>query len=111
MSVEHTAQAVFLDDCGIDLVGEKLRAEQVRVAAEAWRKAWPGHCPACAGWGGSSFTEMHGFRGGSGEQLFDPCGALPNPATCHRCGQDGLGEDGDGSCKHCGWDYDDGVPQ
>lgn len=99
------------DDCGIDLVGEQKRAEAIAIAADAWRRAWPNHCTSCAGWGGSSFIEMHGFQGGLGEQLFDPCGALPDAATCHRCGQDGLSEDGDGPCTHCGWDYNDGVPQ
>jgi len=90
---------------------ERQRAQQVAVAAAAWRKAWPNHCAACRGWGGSPFTEMHGFKFGPGEQLFDPCQALPNPATCHRCGQDGLDEDGEGPCKHCGWNCDDGVPE
>ncbi len=104
-------ETAWPDDCGLDLAAEKQRAEQVASAAAAWRKAWPAHCPACGGWGGSGFTEMHGFKGGSGEQLFDRCGALPDAATCHRCGQDGLAEDGDGPCAHCGWDYNDGVPQ
>lgn len=111
MSHAIETDAVFPDDCGLDLVEERRRAEQVEAAAQAWRRAWSRHCAACGGWGGSSFTEMHGFRGGSGEQMFDPCGAFPNAATCHRCGQDGLGEDGDGPCKHCGWDYDDEMPE
>ncbi len=99
------------DDCDIDLAAEKSQAEAVAVAAAAWRSAWPNHCTACSGWGGTSYLEMHGFRGGSGEQVFDPCGALPRASTCHRCGQDGLSEDGDGPCRHCGWNYDDGEPQ
>lgn len=99
------------DDCGIDLAAEKAQAERIAADAAAWRSAWPRHCRACGGWGGHGFTEMHGFKGGSGEQQFDPCGALENPATCHRCGLAGLTEDSEGPCTHCAWDYNDGEPQ
>lgn len=86
-------------------------AAKVQVQADAWAARWPHHCPQCQGWGGSSYTEMHGFNYGSGETLFDPCDHLPIE-VCHRCGQAGMTEDdGAGPCSYCGWNYDDGMPQ
>jgi len=79
-------------------------------AASDWRTRWPKHCAACGGWGGTSYQESHGFRGGGSETIFEPCGAIDNLHTCHRCGHPGLTEDGEGPCTACGWDYDDGVP-
>lgn len=109
------ASHASFDDWQAEEAGEH-QAEQRHVAkmdaaAAAWRRAWPKHCTACSGWGGRGFTEMHGFKGGSGERMFDPCEALPNPATCHRCGLDGMTEDAEGPCTHCAWDYNDGAPQ
>lgn len=43
--------------------------------------------------------------------MFDPCEATERIETCHRCGLDGLAEDGEGPCTHCGWNYDDGEPE
>jgi hypothetical protein len=74
-----------------------------------WRNRWPQHCRSCRGWGGSAYTEMHGFRGGSGEQMFDLCGAR-DENQCHRCVDMGL-KDGDGPCRTCGWNYNDGEPE
>ena len=75
---------------------------------EAWIRRWPMHCRSCAGWGGSSFTQHHGY--GHTENLFELCGAVPE-RTCHRCGEAGtLSEDGEGPCKSCAWSFDDGIP-
>ena len=79
-------------------------------AQSQWRGQWPAHCRSCGGWGGSHFTQGHG-DGGPGEPMFEPCSAIADPLTCHRCGEPGLAEDGEGPCKHCGWNYDDGVPE
>lgn len=85
-------------------------AERTRKEADAWAAKWPHHCKKCNGWGGSSFTEMHGFTHGSGEVLFDVCDD-GEPTLCHRCGAHGMQEDGTGPCKECGWNYDDGMPE
>jgi len=88
------------------------------IAADAWRKRWPDHCPACRGWGqGAPTYEMHGFTHGPAECLpGDPCEELPE-GTCHRCGHSGPGDEGeheldDGThpCPACGWNWDDGEP-
>lgn len=73
-----------------------------------YARLWPHHCKACGGWGGSSFQESHGFKGGGSETIFDPCGSLGDN-QCHRCLAEGLSEDGDGPCTACGWNYDDGM--
>lgn len=90
---------------------EQARVALAKVAADTWRRAWPLHCRACGGWGGHGFTERHGFAYGSGEPMFDPCEAQADPATCHRCGGQGLTQDSEGPCTLCGWDYDDGAPK
>lgn len=77
---------------------------------KVWIEKWPLHCRACGGHGGSTHTEMHGFRYGAGEQIFDVCEELP-AEQCHRCGEHGLTEDGEGPCKSCGWNFDDGIPE
>jgi hypothetical protein len=78
--------------------------------AAAWREKWPNHCKRCHGWGGSSYEESHGFRGGGSETIFDLCGEDENPLNCHRCGRPGLSEDMEGPCKFCNWNFDDGEP-
>jgi hypothetical protein len=91
---------------------EKALAAQIALAAVEWKAKWPNHCPACGGWGGITFHQSHPYgMGSASEQLFDECQAIENPTTCHRCGEDGLNEDGEGPCKACGWDFDDGVVQ
>lgn len=91
-------------------IGMREAAEQVKKDAEQWKQKWPNYCVHCNGWGGSSYTEMHGFNYGSGETFCDPCEHL-ELTICHRCGEHGLTEDGGGPCKHCGWNYDDGLPE
>lgn len=87
----------------------EMAADAARAAAsEQWRKQWPMHCAACAGWGGHSYTENHGMPG-PGETIFDPCDAGP-PELCHRCGMHGLDDESAGPCRVCGWNFDDGDP-
>lgn len=73
----------------------------------SWIAKWPGYCKKCLGWGGGTFYEHHDE--GGPEQLLDPCDREPY-TTCHRCGVPGtLSVDGEGPCKNCGWNYDDGL--
>lgn len=77
-----------------------------------WADLWPNHCRACRGWGGATSYQSQPYGMGSvQESFFDPCGAIDNPLTCHRCGAPGLSEDSDGPCGACGWNYDDGEPE
>lgn len=81
------------------------------TASSEWTKRWPNHCRHCHGWGGFTYYENHGDdRFGPGEQVMEPCGAIDDLRTCHRCGWLGLTADGDGPCGGCGWNYDDGDP-
>lgn len=74
-----------------------------------WVKKWPNYCKTCKGWGGFGYTQSHGP--GLNEQMFDVCDAPEKSETCHRCGQDGLDADANGPCKHCGWNFDDGLQE
>lgn len=89
---------------------EKQWIAERDAANAAWRARWPNHCPACRGWGGATHYESHGFRHGAAERIFDLCDAIPE-TQCHRCGEHGLTDEGEGPCKHCGWDFDDGLQQ
>lgn len=85
-------------------------AQEVERAGKEWAAKWPNHCTKCNGWGGFWFEERHGFSHGAGEMLCDPCDA-GEPTMCHRCGEHGMDEDGNGPCKKCGWNCDDGMPE
>lgn len=82
----------------------------------AWLAQWPDYCRKCDGYGRHSYTEMHGFGYGSGEELSDPCPECVERMKCPRCGQAGLQEDaepdgaGIGPCSCCGWNDDAGLP-
>lgn len=84
-------------------------AEQTMKEAAVWAARWPRHCHKCRGWGGFAFIETHGLPSG-GEVLIDSCDA-GETQRCHRCGAHGLDADGNGPCRECGWDYDDGMPE
>ena len=85
--------------------------KKVEEQNEEFRKKWPDHCTKCGGWGLDSFTEMHGFNHGCGEEITDPCECTEN-GQCARCGEENaLGEECEGPCKFCGWNYDDGIAQ
>lgn len=68
--------------------------------ADAWKRRWPGHCPACRGHGiTAAWDEWHGFTSGPAEHLTERCEAL-DPDQCHRCGAHALDQ---GCCTACGW--------
>lgn len=78
---------------------------------QEWLDKWPNHCPKCKGWGGKTFYEAHPYGSTTADEpMFDVCEELDDIHTCHRCGKDGLDEDGNGPCNFCGWDFDDGLP-
>jgi hypothetical protein len=89
-------------------VAQDAADAQIRAANAQFERLWPNYCKHCGGWGGSSYQESHGFKGGGSETIFDLCGALENE-QCHRCGARGLSEDGEGPCKACGWNFDEGL--
>lgn len=86
---------------------EKQWIAERDAANAAWRARWPNHCPACRGWGGAVHHESHGFRHGAAERIFELCDAIPE-TQCHRCGEHGLTEEGEGPCTRCAWNFDDG---
>lgn len=89
--------------------------DQQQDPVAAWKAHWPNYCRACGGWGvfrhvGREPGEVAGHE--SGEITLRLCDALLS-GTCHRCGvPDGMavGDELSRGCRHCGWDYDDGVP-
>lgn len=78
---------------------------------QEFTRRWPAFCRKCGGWGGSSYQESHGFKGGGSETIFDLCGAIEDVRVCHRCGCLGLNEEGEGPCSACGWNFDDGLQE
>jgi hypothetical protein len=94
------------------LKNDEAEAKALRGMEEQnfqFQSKWPNYCRACGGWGGA--TDYQSVPWGSttaSTPIFEVCDALPE-TQCHRCGQHGLGEGGDGPCKVCGWDYDDGL--
>ena len=86
---------------------ELIKAREAADARNAeWEQRWPIYCRGCGGWGAFTFYQSHGP--GPSEQMSEPCDAR-EPSMCHRCGALGLSEDGDGPCRECGWNYDDGL--
>lgn len=93
-----------------ELEQEAVIDAETRRRSDAWQEQWPNHCAACGGWGGSSYQQAHPYGSGvAHETLYDICEAIDYD-VCHRCGQVGLSEDGEGPCSNCGWNYDDGDP-
>jgi hypothetical protein len=89
------------------------RAAASRAEHDAWVARWPKSCRTCRGWGA-------GRKHWTSEDDYDvdPCPSCSEAGTCPRCGGPGLtsegrGDDstGEGPCKLCGWDYDDGEPE
>jgi hypothetical protein len=91
---------------------QKLAIEQESEHAD-WVAKWPKFCRKCHGWGGKP------CRSWDGESVdLDPCEACTEAGVCARCGEPSLtsesrGDDstGEGPCKSCSWDYDDGEPE
>lgn len=90
---------------------------EVTAAAIAWEARWPNHCKKCYGQGGKSYVEMHGFKHGAGEQMFDICECIEQ-GICPRCSANNMPIDDDESeapCVKCGWNWckgsDDACPE
>lgn len=86
-------------------------------ARRQWAAAYPNHCRACGGWGGtwSSYDPSPaGVSLAAGSLAdFDTCADCSDKGRCGRCGADGLldNETGDVvACPVCGWNDDDGMP-
>ena len=85
-------------------------------AINDWLDQWPDYCEECKGWG--EFQESQSYPYGSTSATHywsEPCECTEN-GICARCGEEGLTNEangdestGDGPCKFCGWDYDDGL--
>jgi hypothetical protein len=109
----HCRQCPDPRDCNIACAKDEAQAERQRAAnmleaQRVWKARWPNHCTGCQGWGGFVFYQSHGP--GPSEQMFDVCERTEDTARCHRCGELGLTEDGEGPCALCTWDFDDGAP-
>jgi hypothetical protein len=105
------------DQAELDRQESETRAN-IKAASDEWRKRWPNHCTACAGWGGSTFRQSHPYGMGSAtETLFESCEELPEDA-CHRCGafdtmvkpEQEITKPIEEKCVACGWSFDDGDP-
>ena len=82
---------------------------EIEQKNEEFKAKWPNYCKKCGGWGMHSYTEMHGFNYGCGEQMAEPCECVEE-GICPRCGKEaGFDDEGQGPCQHCGWNYDDGL--
>jgi hypothetical protein len=89
---------------------EEILARQ-REANAAWVAAWPNHCPHCSGWGHRAASQNHVYGSTTATESFtEPCQAIEDARTCHRCAAPGLDENGEGPCTACRWNYDDGLP-
>jgi len=84
---------------------EREAYEEVEKLVKEWRAKWPNACDECGGWVG-----FHTRGTYDSPPDFDPCEREP-AEECHRCGEIGLDEDGNGPCSKCGWNYNDGEPQ
>lgn len=97
----------------LEMEAERQFEEEERRKSEvhdrAWMERWPNFCTACGGWGifngfglvpyGSTFASMPDI---------EDCEAL-DENRCHRCGEEGLTEEGAGPCEKCGWNRNDGL--
>ena len=106
-----------------EVAAEREAYERHKAELSAWQSKWPEACEECGGWGGQSYSYDPSPAGVSlapGSMYeFDPCEApgCVSEGFCARCGKPtlseipGVFEEGQGPCKNCGWNYDDGAPQ
>lgn len=93
----------------------QARADQHQAEIAAWKAAWPNHCTACNGQGGShsSFDPSpSGVALGAGSLAdFDPCQSCGDKGLCPRCGAQAWKEGDEAfgeACTACGWTGKDG---
>jgi hypothetical protein len=84
--------------------------KEIEKHNEEFRKKFPNHCKDCGGWGLHAYTQSHPYgMTYASEELVDPCECTES-GKCPRCGhEDALGEEGEGPCPNCQWNYDDGI--
>ena len=80
------------------LAGDQERSAEIRE----YLARWPRYCQTCHGWGYVGDPDEFGGD--------DFCSKCSERGICGRCGVQGLGEDYDGPCSACGWDYDSACP-
>jgi hypothetical protein len=101
---------------------ERKERESIAASNAEYVKQWPHVCKNCGGWGGF-YTPARGISGPA--EYYEPPGGDPcetyapssgarianadDPRTCHRCGDYGMNEDGDGPCSTCGHRNDEGL--
>jgi len=89
--------------------------KEIDEANKAWHKRWPNACK-CEGAGGYGYVEMHGFKHGAGEHMWDTCTCVLD-GFCPRCNARVWPEDMEDEwpCPECGWNWgkgkDDAAPQ
>lgn len=97
----------------VECLERMARAVKLRTA---WLSEWPDYCRHCHGQGAHYYTFDPSPTGvslsaGTMEDA-EPCDQCTEQGICARCGKAGLDpETGEGPCSHCGWNYDDGVPE
>ena len=88
--------------------------DEIRQSQREYLKQFPMYCRACDGWGGHTHYESHGFKGGSCEQMFEPCPECLENFFCPRCLADNPQWENEDKyvCKECGWKEGDlGYPE
>lgn len=105
-----------------EMASEREAYQKYKIALVEWRARWPNACQSCGGWGGHGYSYDPSPAGVSlapgSMQDFDPCEepGCVSEGFCARCGQPtlseipGVFEEGQGPCKDCGWNYNDGEP-
>lgn len=88
---------------------QQLRDRTVLIV---WAGTWPNWCRSCRGFG--AFYDYGSYEV---PPSCEPCDDCTGRGICSRCAHAGLtSEDrgdqstGDGPCRCCGWNYDDGLP-
>ncbi len=106
-----------------EIKAEREAYEKYQKALAEWQAKWPNACKKCGGWGGHTYKYDPSPAGVSLSPGcmtdFDPCEApgCISEGNCARCGKPALStipgvcEEGEGPCKECGWNYNDGEPQ
>lgn len=76
------------------------------MTREEWVRAYPGHCEACVGQGGTAY-ETPCTPDAPAEWDLDPCGDCIQVGLCPRCGGDYPNDEPLDyyPCPSCGWNW------